>query len=392
MVSHWCITFPCLSNVAPLSPQPPQSLGLLGNVLQLNSMPLEVLPAEGIFTFGPGDPDPILPSLNETINDHMKSSIESSTPQGPATLLLTFKREAQCTTVPSSPLLTSFQPTQVMGATSNTEKSDAPDADIILRTPERDFRVHKLVLSLASPVFKDLISQPRPTAPTSDDPTNPGDSEVEMDVLHVADPAEPLGFVLRIIYPSMTLVGSVFTRGLDTLMECLDIARKYKIEKATSQLSNTLSRCAASDPLRVYAMAYRFGFTDLVESTSDLVVTSADLTKLPSDFDNIPATVYHDLVKRRMKYLEKVVQDIEGVPLRPMCVECLSGNHHAQEVFRLRLVRLIMTGTPVDAAACLDAWRRKYGSQRCASRGSCVVDFICSAIPNLNRVSDCSLE
>ena len=279
-----------------------------------------------------------------------------------------------------------------MVATSNTEKFDAPDADIIRRTPERDFRVHKLVLSLASPVFKDLISQPQPTTPTSDDPTKPDDSEVEIDVLRVTDPAEPLGFVLRIIYPSTTLVGSVFARGLDTLMECLDIARKYEIEKATSQLANTLSRCAASDPLRVYAMAYRFGFTDLAESTSDLVVSSADLANLPSDFDNIPATVYHDLVKRRMKYLEKVVQGIEGAPPRPMCVNCLSGNHHVQEVFRLRLVRLIMTGTPLDAAACLDAWRRNYGSQQCVNRGCCVADFIRSAIPNLNRGSDCSLE
>jgi len=46
---------------------------------------------------------------------------------------------------------------------SNDEKFDAPDAEIILRAlgpPRRDFRVHKLVLSLASPVFKDMFSFP----------------------------------------------------------------------------------------------------------------------------------------------------------------------------------------------------------------------------------------
>ena len=85
---------------------------------------------------------------------------------------------------------------------SDDEKFDAPDADIILRAlgpPERDFRVHKFLLSLASPVFKHMFSLPRPTS------DNSGESTVaEVEIVEVTDPAEALDIVLRMIYPSFT--------------------------------------------------------------------------------------------------------------------------------------------------------------------------------------------
>ena len=42
---------------------------------------------------------------------------------------------------------------------------NVPGGDIILRTsgsPNRNFRVHKLVFSLASPVFTDMFGLPQP--------------------------------------------------------------------------------------------------------------------------------------------------------------------------------------------------------------------------------------
>jgi len=82
------------------------------------------------------------------------------------------------------------------------EKFDALDADIILRAlgpPKRDFRVHKLILSLASPVFKGMFSLPQPALDGSRESTVAG-----IEIVEVTDPAGALDIILRMIYPSFT--------------------------------------------------------------------------------------------------------------------------------------------------------------------------------------------
>lgn len=79
----------------------------------------------------------------------------------------------------------------------NEEFNVLADGDIILRAQcspnNHNFRVHKLVLSLASPVFKDMfgITQPRP------DMLN-----VDIEVIYMTDPPRGLDsdLVLRLIY------------------------------------------------------------------------------------------------------------------------------------------------------------------------------------------------
>ena len=70
-----------------------------------------------------------------------------------------------------------------------------PDGDIILRAQcspkNHDFRVHKLVLSLASPVFKDMFGIPQP---------RPDTLNVDIEVIGMTDPPRGLDLVLRLIY------------------------------------------------------------------------------------------------------------------------------------------------------------------------------------------------
>jgi len=122
------------------------------------------------------------------------------------------KYGVRCPSVPSPQCPTTM---------SNDEKFNAPDADIILRAlgpPKRDFRVHKLVLSLASPVFKDMFSLPQPT---SDDLRK--SSVAELEIVEVTDPTDALDVILRMIYP---FAPPSFDGSLDTLVECLVIADK----------------------------------------------------------------------------------------------------------------------------------------------------------------------
>jgi len=264
---------------------------------------------------------------------------------------------------------------------SNDEKFDAPDADIILRAlgpPKRDFRVHKLVLSLASPVFKDMFSLPQPT---SDDSRKSSVGEVE--IVEVTDPADALDTILRMIYP---FAPPSFDGSLDTLVECLIIADKYGIQGAKSRLYGVLARASPAQSLRVYAIASQFGFTNLVNSASRHILSSVHLTgisELPDDFDSVPATAYHKLVRHRANYLEAVVEIIQQTPVKSGCYHCPRGIYGA-EVFRLRLAHLVMTGTPVEAEACVEAWVKAHG-HNAECEENCVLKFICSVISRVNK-------
>jgi len=76
----------------------------------------------------------------------------------------------------------------------------ADDADIILRASRcdapapRDFRVHKIILSIVSPVFKDMFDVPQPIPPASP-------AEATIPIINVDDTPEDLEVFLRVIYP-----------------------------------------------------------------------------------------------------------------------------------------------------------------------------------------------
>ena len=254
---------------------------------------------------------------------------------------------------------------------------NALDADIILRVPgppRRDFRAHKLILSLASPVFKDMFSLPQPTAPTSE-------GSNATDIVEVMDPPQALSIVLKIIYPNTS---PSLNDNLDTIVECLVIVEKYEMRGAISQLRDALSR--ANVPLRVYAIASRFGFTDLAESTFRKMLPSVNLAgvpQLPDDFRFITAAAYHKLIGRQTHYWEMAAEAVKRTPLKRPCRGC-RGGCFTKEVFRLRLAHLIIKGTPVEVQACVGAWVNEFGpNPECED--DCVPKFIRAAISQVYK-------
>jgi hypothetical protein len=270
---------------------------------------------------------------------------------------------------------------------SNEEKFDAPDADVILQAlgpPECDFRVHKLVLSLASPVFKDMFSLPQPVKPT---PDNSKASSVEkIDIVSVTDPPHALKLVLRMIYPFKP---PSFDGTLKTLVECLGIAEKYGMEGPKEKLRVLLSRAPASHILQAYAIASRFGFTDIAETASRQISSSinlAGISQLPDEFEFVPPATYHALVRQRAQYLEEAADIIKRIPFMTTCSSC-PGGRFAGEVFRLGLTNLIMKGTPLEARACLNAWVNAHGSNgQC--KEDCAAKFIRAAISGISKRSN----
>ena len=239
-----------------------------------------------------------------------------------------------------------------------------PDGDIVLRTqgsPTRDFRVHKLVLSLASPVFRDMFSIPQPT-PTS------GTSRTEVEIIDVMDPPQALEFVLRLIYP----MPPPNVDNLDLLVEALVITDKYNIECARAKLRLRLTKFIKESPLRVYAVASRFGFDEEAEAASSLtteIVYLPGIIDLPHDLKSIPVQAYHELVKLHENHRDEIEDIVDRVLFEPACPECRVAKALAEARMRTKLVRLICRHEPMSAAAYIE----ELGT---SCKGVCMSRFI----------------
>ena len=241
------------------------------------------------------------------------------------------------------------------------DKFGPPDGDVTLRVqgpPTRDFHVHKLVLSLASPFFRDMFNIPQPERAIPRD---------DLEVVDVTDPPQGLEVVLRFIYP----YPPPNVDSLDLLVEGLVITDKYDIKGAQAELRSRLTKFVQEDPLRVYAIASRFGFEEEAEEASSLTtgIYLPALADLPDDLKNIPALAYHKLVRIHEKYREEVEDAVDGVLFEPVCLECKVGKALAEPRMRTKLVRMICRGRPMSVATCI----RELGI---ACKATCMTKFV----------------
>ena len=128
------------------------------------------------------------------------------------------------------------------------------DGDVILRAgPDDTFRVHKIVLSLASPVFKNLFQIAQPDQPDG--------GREGLPTITITDPPESVDLLLRFIYPGVTPPIITDPTVLSTL---LTIADKYNVQTISLVVKERLAdeKVLKSDPFGVYITARRWGFGD----------------------------------------------------------------------------------------------------------------------------------
>jgi hypothetical protein len=132
---------------------------------------------------------------------------------------------------------------------------DAPDTDTILRSSDgKEFRVHRLVLSLASPVFQGMFNLHQPNEPPSQIPT--------IDLLESANILQPF---IQYIYPQTPPKIS----DLPTWEALYIIADKYIVEVVMKSLQDMLlHRFLTMSPFRVYALASRWGLKVAAQTAS----------------------------------------------------------------------------------------------------------------------------
>jgi hypothetical protein len=129
---------------------------------------------------------------------------------------------------------------------------DDPRADLVLRSSDGvNFRVFKLILSLASSVFADMFTLPLP--PSSQSPSD------EPPVTLLPEDAETLDMALRYFYP-------VPSPEVVTLREArilLEFARKYQADVIKHSLMRFLTDTSERDPVGVYALALVYDCRDV---------------------------------------------------------------------------------------------------------------------------------
>ncbi|CAE6465992.1 unnamed protein product [Rhizoctonia solani] len=159
--------------------------------------------------------------------------------------------------------------------------------DLTLRTTDGvDFSVHSLFLSVASPVFSDLIKS--------------GNHE---EVVLFSENAELLAIMLRFIYPRPTPT----ITSIKLLNDALRVANKYQLDNMKSRLCEQLILINSpvsvyTDPLGALYVASTHGFTTGVELASSVASkqynfgTAEGLKKLIDASPNLTTATLLNLV------------------------------------------------------------------------------------------------
>ncbi|KZS97995.1 hypothetical protein SISNIDRAFT_449608 [Sistotremastrum niveocremeum HHB9708] len=166
---------------------------------------------------------------------------------------------------------------------------DNPDKDaefVLVASDNVYFYVHKWPLAKASPVFKDMLSigdrQAQPVG-TALDPLH------GLPFVEVTEAAHTLAALLEFVYP----VTNPTIKTFELLSNLTDAAHKYDVAVVLKavQLSLRESRFMDPQPLRVYAIAKRYGFSQ-VEKDAVRKCYAINPAKVPSL-----------LIPREMEYL-----------------------------------------------------------------------------------------
>ncbi|KAJ7033509.1 hypothetical protein C8F04DRAFT_1104932 [Mycena alexandri] len=160
--------------------------------------------------------------------------------------------------------------------------------DAILRSSDGlDFPVHRAVLALASPFFKDLFSLPQP------------ESEPKVPVIPVAESSLILQKLLGTWYPGTEAV--VAFDGIEQLAEILELAMsKYEFRFVGPTMRRYLQDYLDTDAVAVYAIACRYHWEDLARKAArhSLKLSLPSILRLNAtpQLRNISADLYRALL------------------------------------------------------------------------------------------------
>lgn len=175
------------------------------------------------------------------------------------------------------------------------EPFDHLDADVILRSSDKepvDFRVFKLFLSLASPFFAMIFTLPQPNSPVYLEEYEDG-----VPVIQMSEDKHTLHLLLKFCYP-IALVEVPRLSSLQELQSISQAAFKFEMDGVKNLARKALMEPCflESQPLRVFAIACRFGWTTEVKTAARYTLHQP-LSSSPyyEELVHVTAAAYHRL-------------------------------------------------------------------------------------------------
>ncbi|KAI0786788.1 hypothetical protein C8Q75DRAFT_771318 [Abortiporus biennis] len=185
------------------------------------------------------------------------------------------------------------------------------DADIILRSRDgEDFRIYKVILSNASPVFQDMFTIPQPAEPRRPPgPQSSTSTKSDPPTVHLPERSEVLEWILRACYPM-------------NIPKVQDLNQVYELLE--------------SEPLRVFAIAHRYSMQDLAKlsaykclnkSVTEIINTDIPEFKFTSAKMLQTLLRYHETCRSDIAKLTVDLRWIKGSHwIWFKCIACPGGN------------------------------------------------------------------
>lgn len=262
----------------------------------------------------------------------------------------------------------------------------ANDADVIICAASTlNFHAHKLILSLASPIFKDMFTVPQPSS-------DPPDTLPHVDV---QDSPKTWEIILRTIYPDQP-TPTIDT--LDNLESLLFAAHAYEMRPVIETHKKALEYRAfvEKDPLCLYAIACRCG----LEDQATYVARNAELATVTKNSDSsdpkgLTLGAYRRLVSflvERDSQWDKIIRGtiVPGCDSR-VCSQT-TPPQPLYDTIKKRLLRPHVHTEEAYLKALED--RSRYGKSGCNYHNMCpfestkIKEFICTVVKGREKACD----
>lgn len=137
------------------------------------------------------------------------------------------------------------------------------DADLVLKSSNgTQFRVHTLLLRMASDVFADMLSFPQEQGTDSTD-----------SVVHLAEDEAVVASLLDVIYPRRP---TVELKTVEFAAQLAEAADKYDLPDVTTLVRSALIQPSfPGSPLQTYALSCRFGWSAEADTASERTLSDS---------------------------------------------------------------------------------------------------------------------
>jgi hypothetical protein len=157
---------------------------------------------------------------------------------------------------------------------------DNPDADVILRSSDNvDFHAFRVLLSLASPIFKDMFAMPQ-----SPDGMNSDDMKDGLPIVQMTEGSKTLETLLTMCYP-MTLVNPLVAAPveLEDVKALLGAALKYDVATVEERARAWLIAppFLEAEPVMIYAIACQWNLEKEAKAAARATIGISLLEKAP---------------------------------------------------------------------------------------------------------------